>query len=300
MRKGELVGTVPTATVSREDLARMMVGRSVLLNVINPPQPQGKAVLEITNISYRTPKGAQRLNKLNLKVHEGEIYGIAGVEGNGQSELLSVLWGMQGKSNRVSGSVTVDGRNLIGLRPSEISDAGVSLIPEDRLKTALVAEYSIRDNLIFGRQREQRFHRRGGFDRHAVENHAKEMIEAFDIRCSVRENPSIASLSGGNQQKIVLAREIERPGLRLLVLAQPTRGVDIGAIELIHRKIIEARQKGFAILLVSSELEEIISLSTRIGCLFKGTISREYTAVEVLNGRSAKEEFEKQIGLHIT
>lgn len=300
MRKGELAGTVPAATATREGLARMMVGRSVLLQVDNPWQETGQPVLVINGLSSTEPDGTKTLQKLSLTVHAGEIYGIAGVEGNGQSELQELLWGVHDRKARIEGTITLCKEPLIGRKPSAISAMGVSLIPEDRLKTAVVPEFDIAGNLLFGRHREPAFHRGIGFNHRELSRYTEEMIGRYDIRCDRGSHPALASLSGGNQQKIVLAREIQRPGIRLLVLAQPTRGVDIGAIELIHKRIIDARMSGIAILLISSELDEIIALSTRIGCIFNGTIRHEFTESEVRDGRSGKKEFEKDIGLHIT
>ncbi|AOS83575.1 ABC transporter [Chlorobaculum limnaeum] len=300
MRKGALVGTVPTASTGKAELARMMVGRDVLLRTANPPQASGKTVLSIDKLVYRTPDGIEKLRELTLTVRAGEIYGIAGVEGNGQSELLSLLWGAFDRDAKTGGSIAIEGRQTLGMSPAEVAALGVSMIPEDRLKSAVIAEYGIEENLILGRHREKAFHRGIGFNRQALRENATAMIGRYDVRCAAEANPSIASLSGGNQQKIVVAREMERPGLKLLVLAQPTRGVDIGAIEQIHRRIIEARKSGLAILLISSELEEVIALSTRIGCLYKGAIRHEFSEEVVRKGREAESGFEQEIGMHIT
>lgn len=300
MRKGKLIGTIPTTHASKEELARMMVGRSVLLSCANAPHQTGKPVLTIDNLDYTTAGGVRKLEKISLTVREGEVYGIAGVEGNGQTELLDILWGMREGQASISGSVTFERQSILGMTPSEIARLGVSMIPEDRLKSAIVAEYGVEENLLLGRHREREFHRGIGFDHDKLRHYAARMIERYDIRCGTAVNPPIASLSGGNQQKVVLAREMERPGIRLLVLAQPTRGVDIGAIELIHQRIIEARNSGLAILLISSELEEVITLSSRIGCMYKGTIRHEFSVDEVAIGRSEQRDFEKSIGLHIT
>jgi simple sugar transport system ATP-binding protein len=300
MRKGALVGTVPTATTGKEELARMMVGRDVLLRTDNPPQTSGKTALSIDKLSYQTPQGVEKLRGLTLTVRAGEIYGIAGVEGNGQSELLALLWGTFERDGKTGGSIAIDGRQTLGMSPAEIAALGVSMIPEDRHKSAVIAEYGIEQNLILGRHREKAFHRGIDFNRDALRKNAATMIGRYDVRCAAESNPPIASLSGGNQQKIVVAREMERPGLKLLVLAQPTRGVDIGAIEQIHRRIIDARKSGLAVLLISSELEEVVALSTRIGCLYKGAIRHEFSEAEVRQGRKAESGFEQEIGMHIT
>jgi simple sugar transport system ATP-binding protein len=301
MRKGALTGTVQTASTTKEELARLMVGREVLLRTDNQQQtPGSKAILSVDRLTWSSPEGIIRLKDLSIKVHAGEIYGIAGVEGNGQSELLSLLWGTSDHHGKTGGSITIDGRKTLGMSPADIAGLGVSMIPEDRLKSAVITEYGIDENLILGRHREKAFHRGMGFDRKKIRQNTTRMIERYDIRCAPGSNPPVASLSGGNQQKIVVAREMERPGLKLLILAQPTRGVDIGAIEQIHKRIIDARKSGMAILLISSELEEIIALSSRIGCLYKGSIRHEFSEEQVRQGRESESGFEKQIGMHIT
>lgn len=300
MRRGKIVATKTTTSVTKSDLANLMVGRNVLLKVDNPPETPGKSILQVSHVSLTDSKKRSRLNDLSFEVNEGEIYGIAGVEGNGQRELLSLLWGMAEPLHITNGTVTVEGASILGRNPAEIASSGVSHIPEDRLKHAVISNFSISENIIFGRHREHKFLKFAGFDTTAVNNYAKSMIDLYDVRCDLQNNPSLASLSGGNQQKIVLAREIDRPGLKLLILAQPTRGVDIGAIEMIHKKIIETRDNGVAILLISAELEEIISLSSRIGCLYKGTIRHEFTMEEVRKGRTSEQDFEKEIGMFIT
>ena len=300
MRKGEIVGTVPAASVTKPELARMMVGRSVLLRVTNPLPSPGETILNINKLSFRTPKGEERLHDLTLNVSAGEIYGIAGVEGNGQSELLQALWGLAAEGSVISGDATLKGRSIIGKKPAEIALMGVSHTPENRLRHAVILDYTISENLLFGRHREHSFHQGMGFNNRTIKSYTEAMISEYDIRCTSPDRQPLSALSGGNQQKVVLARELNRPSISLLILAQPTRGVDIGAIETIHKKIIEARKSGMAILLVSSELEEIIALSTRIGCLYKGSIRHEFSQEEVALKREAEHEFEKEIGLHIT
>ena len=300
MRRGRLVGTMPSASATKEMLAQMMVGRDVLLRTSNPVQEAGRVVLSIDRLDYCLPGGQRRLKGLGLKVRAGEVYGIAGVEGNGQSELLTLLRGTWERRSTISGSLELEGHSLLALNPADISALGVSMIPEDRLRSAVIPEFSIPENLLFGRHDEKRFHHGLGFDRERLDRETRRLVSEYDIRYSGEGTPPLSSLSGGNQQKLVLAREMERPGLKLMVLAQPTRGVDIGAIEQIHRRIIEARRKGVAILLISSEIEEIIALSTRIGCLFEGTIRHEFGEEEVCRGRIDGSGFEKEIGLHIT
>ena len=213
---------------------------------------------------------------------------------------MQALWGLAPEGSVISGEATLKGRSIIGKKPAEISLMGVSHTPENRLRHAVIPEYTIAENLIFGRHREPSFHKGIGFNSRTIMSYTEAMISDFDIRCTSPEHQPLSTLSGGNQQKVVLARELNRPDIFLLILAQPARGVDIGAIETIHKKIIEARKSGMAILLVSSELEEIIALSTRIGCLFKGSIRHEFSQEEVSLKRETEHEFEKEIGFHIT
>ncbi len=300
MRKGRLVGKMPTREATKEAIARLMVGRDVLLRIGNPVQVPGKEVLTVEKLAYRDPSGQQRLGGISFSVRAGEVYGLAGVEGNGQSALLSLLWGVWDRHGTVSGRILLDGRPVLGQGPGTMASLGVSMVPEDRLRSAVLPALGLEENLILGRHREPGYLRKIGFDRAMIRKEMRRVAEVYDIRSGGSANPPVAALSGGNQQKLVIAREMERPGLRLLLLAQPTRGVDIGAIEMIHARIIEARQRGVAILLVSSELEEIIALSTRIGCIYNGTLRHEFTEDAVRAGRAESSGFEKEIGLHIT
>uniref|UniRef100_Q3AQH1 Nucleoside ABC transporter ATP-binding protein n=1 Tax=Chlorobium chlorochromatii (strain CaD3) TaxID=340177 RepID=Q3AQH1_CHLCH len=300
MRQGEIVATKSVAGVTREELARLMVGRDVLLRVENSPHATNAPVLEINNLTYRALNGNEKLRQLTLTLHAGEVYGIAGVEGNGQSELLQALWGLVPEGVKVSGNITMQGSSLLGKSAAAIAALGVSHAPENRLHHAIIGDYSVSDNLIFGRHREATFHHGMGFNRATVERFSNAMIADFDIRCTNALRQPISALSGGNQQKVVIARELTRPNLKLLILAQPTRGVDIGAIETIHKKILAARTSGIAILLISSELEEIIALSTRIGCIYKGTIRHQFSAEEVERNRQHGRAFSERIGTYIT
>ncbi|NTW56718.1 MAG: ABC transporter ATP-binding protein [Chlorobiaceae bacterium] len=300
MRKGEIVGTMPTASITKPELATMMVGRNVLLRTENPPSLPGRTVLEVNNLNFRTAEGKSMLQKLTFSIRAGEIYGIAGVEGNGQSELLQALWGLVPQGSTVSGDIGLNGTSIIGRKPREIAAMGASHIPENRHRHAVILDYPVADNLIFGRHREEAFSKGFGFSRKSIGENTKKLVADFDIRCDNPSRQTLGSLSGGNQQKVVLARELSRPGISFIILAQPTRGVDIGAIETIHRKIIEARRNGIAILLISSELEEIIALSTRIGCIYNGTIRHEFTLEETAAKRMDEDRFRREIGLHIT
>lgn len=307
MREGKLMATMETKTTTKESLARAMVGREVLLSVPKTPCNEKGIVLSVRNLRYTDSRGVKMLDDISFDIKAGEIYGIAGVEGNGQSELLKALWGLQDERDRLSGEIKFASANLLGKSPREIAALGISHIPEDRLRYAVIKDYSISNNLIFGRHREPAFAARIGFKWNELAQYALDMATLFDVRSAWQTSKSnqiadekIGNLSGGNQQKIVSARELGRPELKLLILAQPTRGVDIGAIEFIHRKIIETRDRGIAILLISAELDEVLSLSDRIGCLYKGSIRKEFSKQDVLQGRATPKEFEKEIGVFIT
>lgn len=302
MRQGELIETLPTKETDKTTLARLMVGKDVLFSLSKSLAEPKDAVLSVRSLAYFDAKGVQRLDNLSFSVGAGEIYGIAGVEGNGQSELLRTLWGMIDEGARVSGEIALLGVSLLNKTPREIAQLGVSHVPEDRLRYAVVPSYTIAENLVFGRHYEPNFAARLGFKRDALQAFCREMIQKFDVRSAKGVSPSerIENLSGGNQQKVVSARELSRPKLKLLILAQPTRGVDIGAIEFIHQRILEARAQGVAVLLISAELEEIIALSDRIGCLYKGKIRHEFSREETARLRENILEFERKIGEHIT
>jgi ABC-type uncharacterized transport system ATPase subunit len=300
MRAGKLVATMLTSQTSKEDIARQMVGRDVLLRVEKSEAHPMQPVLEIKNLSYTSSKNVTMLNNLSLHINAAEIYGIAGVEGNGQSELLEFVTGLATASGfAATGDVLIDGTSVLNKTVKQVSTLGVSHIPEDRLKRAVITNYSIADNLIFGRHLEPSFSSGLSFNGQRLAENLDVQMQAYDIRCSSKTQ-AVKGLSGGNQQKLVIAREFTRPNLKLIVLAQPTRGVDIGAIEFIHRKIIEARDAGKAVLLVSAELEEVVSLSDRLGCIYKGRIVKEFSQADVTLGKTRLREFEREIGLYIT
>jgi simple sugar transport system ATP-binding protein len=274
MRRGEMTATVRTADTSPEELAELMVGRKVLLEVEKKPAVPGEVVLSVEGLRVVDGKGVERLKGVNLAVRKGEILGIAGVAGNGQSELLAVLGGTMAAS---AGKVVMEGVEL-DLSPRSDArarrDQGLAHVPEDRQRLGLILNFAEWENSAFG------YHNRPAYqanrflmNRDAMRDDARKKIERFDIRppsCDL----DAANFSGGNQQKIVLAREIES-NPDLLLVGQPTRGVDIGAIEFIHKQIVALRDAGKAILLVSVELDEILSLSDRIAVMFDGQIMGE-------------------------
>ncbi|WP_424927823.1 ABC transporter ATP-binding protein [Amaricoccus tamworthensis] len=287
MRRGEMVKTLVTSETSPSELAELMVGRRVLLRVEKTPAKPGPVALEAKDLTLIDDKGVERLRSVSLNVREGEILGIAGVAGNGQSELLEVLAGIAVAN---SGTVTFRGQDL---DLSKITNAnqrrklGIAHVPEDRHRRGLVMPYQTWENTAFGYHGQPRFEAGYGLmSRGEMRNDAVGKIERFDIR-PPDTNLKSANFSGGNQQKIVLAREIESDPDVLLV-GQPTRGVDIGAIEFIHQQIVTLRDRGKAIILVSVELDEIQALSDRIIVMFDGRVSGE---------RLSSETDERELGL---
>ncbi|MEL6587316.1 MAG: ABC transporter ATP-binding protein [Pseudomonadota bacterium] len=282
MRRGEMTATVQTAETSPEQLAELMVGRKVLLRVDKVPATPGETVLEVRNLRVIDDQGVERLKGIDLDIRAGEILGVAGVAGNGQSELLEVLGGYA----MGTGSIKVRGQE-IDLTGSA-SDArtrrarGIAHVPEDRQREGLIMDYHAWENVGFGYHHDERFSSGFFMDNNALRADCEGKMERFDVR---PPNPALAakSFSGGNQQKIVLAREIERDP-DLLLIGQPTRGVDIGAIEFIHQQIVALRDRGKAILLVSVELDEIMALSDRIAVMFDGQIMGERLPSETNQG----------------
>jgi simple sugar transport system ATP-binding protein len=274
MRRGQMTATVRTAETSPAELAELMVGRKVLLEVDKAPAAPGRTVLEVRDLRVTDDKGVERLRGISFDIRAGEILGIAGVAGNGQSELLHVLGGY----GRATGEVRVNGTeiDLTGRRSDGQTrrSNGIAHVPEDRQHEGLIMEYSAWENVVFGYHNDPKYQKSALFmNNHAIRADAAAKMQRFDVRPPDPEIPA-KSFSGGNQQKLVVAREIER-NPDLLLVGQPTRGVDIGAIEFIHRQIIALRDRGKAILLVSVELDEIMSLSDHIAVMFDGQIMGE-------------------------
>ncbi len=274
MRRGEMLATVRTAETSPEDLAERMVGRKVLLQVDKRPASPGETVLKVENLKVVDEDGVARLKGVSFDLRAGEILGIAGVAGNGQSELLEVLGGYRPATGRITlngHDLPLDGRLANGRARRA---AGIAHVPEDRQSEGLVMEFAAWENIAFGYHHDPAYQKNALFmDNAAIQADTEGKMQRFDVR---PPDPRLQakSFSGGNQQKIVLAREIER-NPDLLLVGQPTRGVDIGAIEFIHQRLIELRDAGKAILLVSVELEEIMSLADRIAVMFDGRIMGE-------------------------
>ncbi|MHB9148379.1 MAG: ATP-binding cassette domain-containing protein [Candidatus Amoebophilus sp.] len=277
IRQGRNIGTVNTAKTDEKTLAKMMVGREVILCVEKPPQVLGKQVLKIENLHAKDYRGLPALKGLSLDVKEGEIVGVAGIEGNGQTELLQVLAGLH---RWTEGSIWLNGKEIEETIVShKLLDNGVGHIPEDRHKWGLVLDFSIKENMIMGYVDSNKFKKGFFIDYHKVEMFASTLAKEYDVR-----TPSIESitrtLSGGNQQKVIVAREIARDP-KLLIAAQPTRGLDVGAIESVHQQLIHQRSLGRALLLVSFELDEIMSLSDRIIVIYDGRIVAEFECGKV-------------------
>lgn len=282
MRRGEMTATKPTSETNAQDLAELMVGRQVLLRVDKQPATPGDAILKVENLNVTDEQGVQKLRDVSFEVRAGEILGVAGVAGNGQSELLEIISGI---SSADSGRVFVNGAEIDtgkSANPNMRRHRGIAHVPEDRHRMGLVMSNMAWENTFFGYHDDPTFEGRFGFmKRDAIIEDAKGKIERFDIR-PTNPNLKAQNFSGGNQQKIVLAREIER-NPDVLLVGQPTRGVDIGAIEFIHKQIVALRDAGKAILLVSVELDEILSLSDRVIVMFDGAIAGERLASETDN-----------------
>ena len=275
IRRGEMVGHRETAQTSPEELAEMMVGRKVLLEVDKTPaQPRGTA-LSVSGLNLVDDRGVQRLTNVSFEVKAGEIFGVAGVSGNGQAQLLEVLSGMEAPT---SGTITIGGEPL-GRTPNEVRLQSMGHVPEDRQHMGLVTAFPAWESGILGFQASALYCDRGAMKTGLIKKEMGRLMEKFDVR---PPNPLLgtAKFSGGNQQKIVLAREIDKAPDVLLV-GQPTRGVDIGAIEFIHRQIIAMRDAGTAILLVSVELEEVLSLSDRVVAMFDGYCSDAHVTADM-------------------
>jgi simple sugar transport system ATP-binding protein len=286
MRLGQVTGKVRTADVTEEDIARMMVGREVLFRVDKPAQVRGEAVAEIRELSYVAETGRPLLRDVSFKVYAGEILGIAGVEGNGQTELAEVLSGLKAPT---TGQVLLKGEPILGHGPRGVRRAGVAHIPEDRSTNGVALQASIAENLVVDRYYRPPFTRAGILRLKQVRRHAEALIEKFDIRTSAYNAP-IGSLSGGNMQKVVLAREFSADPL-LLIAAQPTRGVDIGASEFVRRQLVGERNKGKAVLLISADLAEILGLADRIAVMVKGQIAGIFDNIPDLT--------EEELGLYM-
>jgi len=277
IRRGRVIRTMPTADVTEEEIARLMVGRDVLEHTSKDAFTPGIAMLETQGLNYVTPEGKRALRDIALTLHAGEILGVAGVEGNGQTELVEVLAGLLPPA---AGMICIVGHDVTALGTRGRREAGIAHIPEDRLALGLAADASIMENLIVDRYYRVPFSRFGFLRRRAEEANARTAIADYDVRTPSAQVPARA-LSGGNMQKLVVARELSSHP-KILLAAQPTRGVDVGASELVHRQLIAARDAGAAVLLVSADLGEVLTLSDRLVVMYNGEIVAHFTDVPAL------------------
>lgn len=270
IRRGKVIDTVDTKNTNPKELAEKMVGRGVTFKIDKKSPAIGQPVLQLNQVKMNNKNGVTVLNGLDLEVKAGEIVGIAGVDGNGQTELIEAITGLR-KIN--SGSIKLSGKEVSNLPARKIIESGLSHIPEDRHKHGLVLDFSISENMVLETYYKSPYSKGGFLDRRKVDEHAEKLVKDFDVR-----TPSIEtlarSLSGGNQQKAIIAREIDK-NPDLLIAAQPTRGLDVGAIEFVHRQLIEQRDQGKAVLLISFELDEILNVSDRIAVIYEGRIVGE-------------------------
>ncbi|MBU6514743.1 MAG: ABC transporter ATP-binding protein [Acidobacteriota bacterium] len=267
IRQGRVVDSVPP-TESEGELASLMVGREVNLTVNKEVTPVGDVVLELRDVVVRDDRGLAVVNGVSLDVRAGEIVALAGVQGNGQTELAEAVAGLR----RVeSGTISLRGRDITNLSPREILDAGLGHVPEDRQRDGLVLSMSVADNLVLNTPRRAPFARRGTRNLTAVAANARDLVQRFDIRTSSID-ATAGSLSGGNQQKVIVARELSRP-LTCFMASQPTRGLDVGSIEYVHRQIVNQRNEGLGVFIISSELDEVVALGDRIAVMYAGKIT---------------------------
>jgi simple sugar transport system ATP-binding protein len=278
IRRGKVVGSAePTA--SSNELAALMVGRPVQLVVDKEPAQPREPVLDVRDLTIIDDQGIVLVDHVSFQVRGGEIYAIAGVQGNGQTEVTEALIGLEAAT---AGDIRISGHSVATMSTDEILDLGVGFVPEDRMHDGLVGSFSVADNLVLDTFDKAPFASRGTLNLAEIRRNADYRIQEFDVRTPGPEAPA-GTLSGGNQQKVVLARELSRP-LKLLIVAQPTRGLDVGSMEFVHRRIVEERDKGTAVVLVSTELDEVLALADRIAVMYRGRIAGEVPA-----GTSAEE-----------
>jgi len=270
LRRGKVVGAADPKTATESQIAEMMVGRAVQLMVNKKPATPGDAVLSVQNLSVVDPDGRKVVDEISFVVHAGEIVGVAGVQGNGQTELVETLSGLRRLN---SGQITLDGRDVTHSSPRDLHTLGMGHIPEDRQLQGLVTGMSITENLVLTRYHDGKFSSGVKMKWPKAKEIARELVASYDIRTSDPEQLA-STLSGGNQQKVIVARELSRD-IRLVLAAQPTRGIDVGSIEYIHEQIVKERDSGTAVLIVSTELDEVMALSDRVLVMYRGKIVAE-------------------------
>jgi simple sugar transport system ATP-binding protein len=279
LRRGRVAGTVDPKEATRETLANLMVGRDVELTVAKGPAKPKHVVLEVRDLHVRDDREHMAVRGVNLEIRAGEIVALAGVQGNGQTELVEAIVGLRGVD---SGDILVEGRSITKDSPREIADLGVAHVPEDRNRDGLIGAMTVAENYILDSYHREPYSKGGRLNREAIEERATVAVKDYDVR-----TPSIqtyaGSLSGGNQQKVVVAREFSRP-VKLVIAAQPTRGLDVGSIEYIHKRMVEQRDQGAAVLIVSTELDEVLAVGDRIAVMQGGEV------VGILEGEEATYE----------
>ena len=283
VRRGKVVDTLNTKDTNIDELAEKMVGRKVNLTVDKQEAKTAAPILEIKDLKVLDSRKLEAVKGVSLQVHSGEILGIAGVDGNGQSDLVQAITGL---AKAESGEILLNGKEITNLPPKDVIASGVGHIPEDRHKRGLVLNYSLAENSILGSHYSKRFRQGLGLSYQRIREYSRKLIEEYDVR-TPNEKVLAKSLSGGNQQKLIVAREIDRDP-SLCIAAQPTRGLDVGAIEFVHKKLVELRDEGKAVLLVSLELDEVMTLSDRIAVMYDGKI------VGILDANDATE---KKLGI---
>ena len=284
MRAGRVINTVSPSETDSAQLANMMVGRQVILTVDKKDHEASNDILNVEGLTVRDQRNLETVHNVSFTVRGGEVLGIAGVQGNGQTELSEALTGLR---HPTSGKVTIEGNDLTGKPPRVITEAGLGHIPEDRQRHGLVLSYSIADNMALCDYYHAPFSSRGVLQPKALDENSRKLIKAFDVR-TPSPFVSAGKLSGGNQQKVIVGRELSRSNVKLVIANQPTRGLDVGSIEYIHSEIIKMRDRGVAVLLISAELDEIMALSDRIAVMYRGQI------VAVVD---AKKTTREQLGL---
>ncbi len=284
LRRGKMIGSVNVADVTEKDLAEMMVGREVFFQVDKPERKQGKKIVEIKKLNVKDNRGLMAVNNLSLDIHAGEILGLAGIDGNGQTELIEALSGLRKID---SGSIALNDEDISNRSIRKITEAGVGHIPQDRHKYGLVLDFRLDENLVLQTYYKEPNSVRGILKHDEITKKAQQIIDEFDVRSGQGAMTVARSMSGGNQQKAIIGREIDRSP-DFLIAAQPTRGLDVGAIEYIHSRLVAEREKERAILMISLELDEILNISDRIAVIYEG---------EIVGILDPKKTDEKEIGL---
>lgn len=286
IRRGRVIDTVKTAETNTDDLAEIMVGRKVSFKTSKSEYKPGKVILDVTGLKVKDNRKLEAVKSVDFQVKGGEIFAIAGVDGNGQTELIEGITGLRAIEG---GVITLNDKEITHLSAKKRAHVGLGHIPEDRHKRGLVLEHNLIENMVLGYHDQKPFTNHFIMNKNAMREHAKTLIKEYDVRTSSEENLA-SELSGGNQQKAIIARELYK-NPRLLIAAQPTRGLDVGAIEFVHKKIVEQRDKGEAVLLISLELDEILNLADRIAVIYQGEI------VDVIDRSDATE---RKLGILMT